>query len=120
MNSVGGPLTVKVTVTEDRIDSIEIAECADTRGVGDAAIDRLIPMMIENQSTNVDGVSGATLTSVFLKNAVNAALQAAGAGYAMGGSAAAGASGVLIAPPFEEEGAAAVLETLLQQGLIGR
>ena len=79
-NSVGGPLTVKVTVTEDRIDSIEIAECADTPGIGDAAVSRLIPMMIENQSTNVDVVSGATLTSIFLKNAVNAALQEAGAG----------------------------------------
>lgn len=78
-NSVGGPLDVKVTVTEDKIESIEITDTHDTDGIGSAAFDRLIPMMIENQSTNVDTVSGATLSSMYLKNAVRGALEAAGA-----------------------------------------
>ncbi|MBO7709713.1 MAG: FAD-dependent oxidoreductase [Lachnospiraceae bacterium] len=78
-DSVGGPLTVEVTVSESAIENIEVTECSDTKGVGDVAIDRLVPMMLDNQSINVDTVSGATLTSIFLKNAVKNALAEAGA-----------------------------------------
>ncbi len=78
-NSVGGPLTVKVTVSSDKIESIEVSDTHDTPGIGDAAFDRMIPMMIEHQTVNVDMVSGATLSSIFLRNAVRSALDAAGA-----------------------------------------
>ena len=76
-DSVGGPLRVSVTVSEDRIEAIEILETHDTDNVRNVPLERIPAMIIENQSVNVDGVSGATLTSFFLKNAINDALSKA-------------------------------------------
>ena len=79
VDSVGGPLTVSVTVSEDSIENIEIKEIHDTNGVGDFAAQLLSEEITEYQSVNVDGVTGATLTSIFMKNAVKEALKQAGA-----------------------------------------
>ncbi len=79
VDSVGGPLTISVSVSEDAIESIEIKETHDTNGVGDFAAQILAQEIVEYQSVNVDGVSGATLTSIFMKNAVKDALSQAGA-----------------------------------------
>lgn len=77
--SVGGPLSVEVEVTEDAIVSITVTECNDSEGVGTTAAELLPDRIVEAQSTNIDGVSGATLSSIFLRNAVRAALTEAGA-----------------------------------------
>ena len=74
VDSVGGPLTVAVTVSEDRIEEVAIVENHDTDGVCDVPMARIPQEIIDNQSINVDSVSGATLTSIFLKNAVKDAL----------------------------------------------
>ena len=74
VDSVGGPLTVAVTVSEDRIEEVTIVENHDTDGVCDVPMARIPQEIIDNQSINVDSVSGATLTSIFLKNAVKDAL----------------------------------------------
>ena len=79
VDSVGGPLTVSVTVSEASIENIEIKEIHDTNGVGDFAAQLLSEEITEYQSVNVDGVTGATLTSIFMKNAVKEALKQAGA-----------------------------------------
>ena len=76
--SVGGPIRVSVTVDESTITAIEILEFHDSEGVGSAAAKRLPEQMLEKQSTNVDGVTGATLSSLFIRNAVNDALSKAG------------------------------------------
>lgn len=78
VSSVGGPMTVSVTVEGGALAAVEVTEVHDTEGVRDEAIVRLPQMMVENQSVNVDGVTGATLTSTFLKMVVRDALTQAG------------------------------------------
>ena len=77
VDSVGGPLSVSVKVSEDQIEEVTVTENHDTDGVCEAALERIPKQIVENQSINVDTVSGATLTSVFLKNAVKDALSQA-------------------------------------------
>ena len=73
----GDGLTVTVTVTEDRIQAIEV----DTEHTSDmyiilkTAVDNLIPRMIANQSVTVDSVTGATVSSNAIKHATELALQ---------------------------------------------
>lgn len=76
--SVGGPLTVSVEVDETTIKSVTITEIHDTPGIYEAAADRLPAEIVNAQSVGVDTVTGATLTSVFLRNAVTNALKQAG------------------------------------------
>ena len=68
-NSTGGELRVAVTVSEHAIENIEILSCNDTDGVKNVPLERIPAQIIEHQSLNVDAVSGATLTSLFLCNA---------------------------------------------------
>lgn len=75
--STGGDLAVSVTVSEDAIEAIEVLVCNDTDGIKDVPLERIPARIIENQSLNVDGVSGATLTSLFLKNAITDAVKQA-------------------------------------------
>lgn len=77
VDSVGGPLSVSVTVTEDRIESVEITEIHDTKGIRDNVIARYPDAIVENQSINLDSISGATLSSTFVKSAVRQALSQA-------------------------------------------
>ena len=74
-----GPLSISVTVSEDRIESIALGEHYDTIGIADVAFDILSQRIIEHQSLAVDAVSGATLTSFGVQGAVSAALMEAGA-----------------------------------------
>lgn len=76
--SVGGPLTVSVEVDETAIKSVTIVEINDTPGVCDAAVERIPSEIVKAQSTGVDTVTGATLSSIFIRNAVNTALKEAG------------------------------------------
>lgn len=73
-----GDIKVEVTVTDERIISIEVEE-DETTGVGDVAIEQLVAQVIETQSLNLDVVSGASLSSGGLFVALAAALEAAGA-----------------------------------------
>ncbi len=74
VKSMGGPLTVAVTTSDTAIEAIEIVEMHDTDGVADAAIERIPQQILDNQSLGVDTVSGATMTSFCLTNAVAEAL----------------------------------------------
>lgn len=74
-----GPVKVDVTFKEDGIESIEVAESVETEHVGTVAYDILIDEMIEANGSGVDVVSGATFTSLALKNAVADAAEKAGA-----------------------------------------
>ena len=77
VDSVGGPLTVAVTVSDAAIEAVEVKEIYDTEGIYQPVVERLPAMMVENQSINVDSVAGATLSSMFFKNAVKEALSQA-------------------------------------------
>ena len=76
-SSVGGPMAVEVTVDENGIQTIDVTEIHDSEGVYNLVVDRIPAEIIAHQSLNVDGVTGATLTSLFLKNAIKDALSQA-------------------------------------------
>lgn len=71
------PLKVAVEVKDGKIAKVEVVEHEETDGIGTLAIDQLPPAIVEKNSTDVDGVSGATLTSNGIKEAVNKALEGA-------------------------------------------
>lgn len=70
----GTPIKVKVTMDGDRIADIEVLEQSETEGISEPAFEQLIPAMIEQQTADVDGISGVTLTSNGLREAVRNAL----------------------------------------------
>lgn len=72
-----GEVTIEATFSENAITDIQIQEQKETAHVGDSAYPILIEDIIVANGTGVDGVSGATFTSIALKNAVNAAAEAA-------------------------------------------
>jgi fumarate reductase flavoprotein subunit len=74
-----GDLKVSVTVDETSILSIDVVDCVDTDGIKEAAIEALPDTIVAQQSTQVDNISGATMTSLGIKNAVEDALTTAGA-----------------------------------------
>ena len=67
-------LTVKVTVEGDKMTAIEVIAHNETKGLSDAAIAEMPAKILEAQSVEVDGVSGATSTSNGIKAAVADAL----------------------------------------------
>ncbi|MEN1761910.1 FMN-binding protein [Anoxynatronum sibiricum] len=67
-------VVVEVTVLDGVIQSIEVVESADTPGLSDGAFDAVIEAVLENQSTDVDAVSGATGSSEGLLEAIKDAL----------------------------------------------
>ncbi len=73
-----GDVTVTVTVDEEKIVSMTAEGPNETEGVGSRAIDQLPAKIVEANSTKVDGISGATVTSNAIKRAVKEALQEAG------------------------------------------
>lgn len=74
-----GAVKVNVTVTEDRITDIEVGDNYETAGLATPALEEIPAKMLENQTTAVDVVSGATYTTVALMGAVRDALTQAGA-----------------------------------------
>jgi uncharacterized protein with FMN-binding domain len=73
----GGPVKVLaiVTIQKKRITKITLHEHRTWKG---AAAEKVIPdRIIEEQSTKVDAVSGATLSSMVIMNAVEIAVQKA-------------------------------------------
>ena len=75
---IDGDVTVEVTATPDEIISIEVTTANETPGIGSVVIDEMPGQMVESQNIEVDNVSGATVTSTALKDAVKAALEDAG------------------------------------------
>lgn len=70
----GGTLRVAVTMDGDRITAVSVMEHNETEGVGTRAIDSLPDAIVQAGSTDVDSVSGATVTSDAIKAAVQDAL----------------------------------------------
>lgn len=71
---IGGDLCVKVTMDGDKIASVEIVEHHETDGISDPARNQIPDMIVAANSTEVDNISGATITSKAIKEAVDAAL----------------------------------------------
>lgn len=76
----GGPgaLTVSITLKDGKITDVKAEGPKETDGIGSVAVERMPKDMVAGNSINVDGVSGATVTSTGLLKAAEAALKAAG------------------------------------------
>ena len=77
-DGMGGKVRVKVGVQDGKIVSVDVVEQNETVGIGDQAVNQLPAKILEAQSADVDGVTGATVTSNAIKEAVKDALAQAG------------------------------------------
>ena len=75
----GGEVSVTVTVSENKIEDVQIKGDNETENIGSFAVDMLDDSILEAQSPNVDALTGATVTSNAILGAVKKALTAAGA-----------------------------------------
>ena len=69
-----GPIRVQVYMRAGSITEISVIDSAEDQFVGGAAIEELIDTIIEYNSTDVDAISGATITSMGFLEAVNNAI----------------------------------------------
>ena len=80
-SEIGGKGAIEVSVTVDEngvVTDIQVTKNGDTAGIADAAVEAMPDRIMAAQSANVDGVSGATMTSEAIKMAVLDAVTAAG------------------------------------------
>lgn len=68
------PMEVLVTVEDGEISSVEITEENETDEYASEAFEKIPDLIVEKNSTDVDAISGATLTSQGIIDAVNDAL----------------------------------------------
>ena len=80
-SEIGGKGAIEVSVTVDEngvVTDIQVTKNGDTAVIADAAVEAMPGRIMAAQSANVDGVSGATMTSEAIKMAVLDAVTAAG------------------------------------------
>ncbi len=79
-------MPVTVTVKDGAIESVEVGDNSETQGIGSNAIEQLpeqfVGLKTAEEVDALDGVSGATITSNALKDAVADCLEQAAAGDA--------------------------------------
>ena len=78
-----GELNVTVVIEGGAISDIVVKDCPETPELGGKAIEMMTMEMIDNNTSGVDSVSGATVTSAYFRRAVNAALKEANAPESM-------------------------------------
>lgn len=69
-----GPVKVEVAFSPEKIYRVTVTEANETPDIGTKAIDALPGTIVAENSLNVDAVSGATITSTAIKNAVAQAI----------------------------------------------
>ncbi len=75
---IGGDVPVTVTVSGGKITDVTVGENSETQGIGSKAIEQLPALIVAaNGTEGVDAVSGASVTSKAIFDAVNAALASA-------------------------------------------
>ena len=79
VNAMHGPMTVEVTVSEDKIEKVEVVSNVETPGLIDWPMREIPAAIVKNQSLAVDVVSGVTVSSRAILSAAKAALEQAGA-----------------------------------------
>lgn len=77
VNGKKGSFEVSVTIKDGTILDISVGENQETLDKGGVVIEQLPEQMIENQTYDVDAISGATVTSDALKEAVARCLEQA-------------------------------------------
>ena len=73
-----GPVEVEVIASPSQIFKVRVTNHTETDGIGTNAVDQIPNAIVEAQSLAVDSVSGATVTSDAIKNAVATAMTEAG------------------------------------------
>ena len=76
---IHGDVVVKTTFSANRIEKVEVVKQTETQGIGTKAVEVIPGRITDAQSTKVDGVSGATITSNAIKTAVDDCIRQAGA-----------------------------------------
>lgn len=74
----GGDVNVTVTFTDSTIESIVIGEHNETAGLADGALEQVPATIVNDQTLNVDAVTGVTLTSTAILDAVADCIEQAG------------------------------------------
>ena len=75
---MGGAVTATVTIEEGKITAVTFEHENETPGISDPAFNEMPQKFIDAQSYDVDVVSGATITSEAMIDAVAEALEKAG------------------------------------------
>ena len=71
-------MPMAVTIEDDKIKNIEIDSSGETKGVADEVFNRLPKQIVDNQTLNVDAVSGATISSHGVVDGIAQAITEAG------------------------------------------
>lgn len=74
----GGDMEIEVSADENKIYAVNVLSNMETEGIGSKAVEALPGMMVEKQTFNVDGISGATISSTALRTGVEQALKEMG------------------------------------------
>ena len=72
-----GPIVVEVTTDGKNVTDVKVLESSETQGVGSVAVEWLPARIVEANSIDVDGITGATITSDAIKTAVREAMDKA-------------------------------------------
>ena len=88
---LGGPVTVEITATADKIYNVVATGENETPNIGTMALEQLPGEIISKNTVDVDAVSGATITSNAIKEAAAKALESAGFDVSDFGGASSGA-----------------------------
>ena len=76
----GEDVVVEIVADAGEIYSVTVVKNNETMGIGSMAVDQLPAKIVEAQSADIDGVTGATMTSNAIKAAVAEALEQIGFG----------------------------------------
>ena len=77
-SGMNGEFEVTTVFEDSKITAIEIGENKETEGLGKTAMDSIVEKIVANQTIDVDTVTGATISSTALLEAVKAAIKEAG------------------------------------------
>ena len=77
-NGIDGKIVVEVKADAEKIYEVNILEQNETPGIGSVAVEKLPGAIVEANSLEVDGITGATVSSTAIKAAVTAALESLG------------------------------------------
>lgn len=72
-----GPMTVSVTVADGKLSQVTVVSNEETENIAGPALEKIPAAMVEANSPDVDGVTGATLTSGRIRDGVKACLDQA-------------------------------------------
>ena len=71
-------MPMEVTLSDNKIEKIEVDAQGETKGVADEVFHRLPAEIVKNQTLNVDAVSGATISSHGVIDGISQAIDEAG------------------------------------------